>query len=69
MNMQVLDARCDMSGGYKVNVSRGEWIGRVSSEWFSRLDDEQATSPFGLKPNDIAAGIRRLARQVTRSAH
>jgi hypothetical protein len=32
MNMQVLDARRDMSGGYKVNVSRGERIGRVSSE-------------------------------------
>lgn len=26
------------SGGYKVDVSRGERVGRVSSEWFSRQD-------------------------------
>ncbi len=41
MNMQVLDARRDTSGGYKVDVSRGERIGRVSSEWFSRPADER----------------------------
>ena len=40
MNMQVLDARREVSGGYKVDVTRGERIGRVSSEWFSRPDDE-----------------------------
>jgi hypothetical protein len=32
---QVLDARRDTSGGYKVDVSRGQRVGRVSSEWFS----------------------------------
>ena len=32
MNMQVLDARRDLSGGYKVDVTRGERVGRVSSE-------------------------------------
>ncbi len=37
MNMQVLDAPRDISGGYKVDVSRGERIGRVSSEWFSPI--------------------------------
>lgn len=26
----------DARGGYKVDVSRGERIGRVSSEWFNR---------------------------------
>jgi predicted anti-sigma-YlaC factor YlaD len=31
MNIQVLDARSDARGGYKVDVSRGEQIGRVSS--------------------------------------
>ena len=41
MNMQVLDARRDLSGGYKVDVTRGERVGRVSSEWFSRPDDER----------------------------
>jgi hypothetical protein len=44
MNMQVLDARGDMSGGYKVDVTRGERIGRVSSEWFSRPADERYLS-------------------------
>ena len=44
MNMQVLDARRDASGGYKVDVGRGERVGRVSSEWFSRPDDERFLS-------------------------
>lgn len=32
------------SSGFKVDVSRGERIGRVSSEWFSRPDDERYLS-------------------------
>jgi len=32
------------SGGYKVDVSRGDHNGRVSSEWFSRPDDEKFLS-------------------------
>ena len=44
MTMQVLNARRDTSGGYKVDVSRGERVGRVSSEWFSRPDDERFLS-------------------------
>ncbi|MCD9824065.1 DUF932 domain-containing protein [Bradyrhizobium japonicum] len=44
MNMQVLDARRDTSGGYRVDVSRGERVGRVSSEWFSRPADERYLS-------------------------
>lgn len=32
------------SGAYKVDISRGERIGRVSSEWFSRPDDERYLS-------------------------
>src|SRR5437667_4146429 len=44
MNMQVLDARRDASGGYRVDVSRGERVGRVSSEWFSRHADERYLS-------------------------
>ena len=42
--LKVLDAACDRVGGYKVDVSRGERIGRVSSEWFSRHDDERYLS-------------------------
>ena len=33
-----------VSSGYKVDISRGERIGRVSSEWFSRPDDERYLS-------------------------
>ena len=32
------------AGGYKVDVSRGERNGRVSSEWFNRPDDERYLS-------------------------
>lgn len=32
------------SAGFKVDISRGERIGRVSSEWFSRPDDERYLS-------------------------
>lgn len=44
MNMQVLEARRDASGGYKVDVSRGQCMSRVSSEWFSRPIDERFLS-------------------------
>ena len=54
MNMQVLDARRDVSGGYKVDISRGERIGRVSSEWFSRPDDERF-----LSLGDLARSVRK----------
>jgi uncharacterized protein YodC (DUF2158 family) len=30
-----------VSGGFRVDVSRGERIGGVSSEWFARPDDER----------------------------
>ncbi|WP_296707417.1 DUF932 domain-containing protein [Rhodoblastus sp.] len=42
--VEVLDARRDASGGYRVDVSRGERVGRVSSEWFSRPADERYLS-------------------------
>jgi hypothetical protein len=62
MNMQVLDARRDMGGGYKVDISRGEQIGRVSSEWFSRSDDERY---FSL--SELADSVRsRSERSRTR---
>lgn len=62
MNMQVLDARRDTSGGYKVDVSRGERIGRVSSEWFSRPADERY-----LSLSELARAVRdRADRSRTR---
>ena len=33
-----------VTAGFKVDISRGERIGRVSSEWFSRPDDERHLS-------------------------
>jgi len=30
-----------VAGGYKVDISRGERIGRAPSEWFSRPGDER----------------------------
>ena len=56
MNMQVLDAGRDASGGYKVDVTRGERVGRVSSEWFSRPDDERF-----LSLGELAAMVRGRA--------
>jgi hypothetical protein len=62
MNMQVLDARRETTGGYKVDVSRGERVGRVSSEWFSRPADERY-----LSLSDLARSVRdRADRSRTR---
>jgi hypothetical protein len=43
-SMEVLSGRRDASGGYKVDVSRGQRVSRVSSEWFSRPADERFLS-------------------------
>jgi hypothetical protein len=42
--LNVLDAARGERGGYKVDVTRGQRIGRVSSEWFSRPADERYLS-------------------------
>ncbi|MVT70720.1 DUF932 domain-containing protein [Bradyrhizobium pachyrhizi] len=44
MNTQIVDAGRIASGGYKVDVRRGERVGRVSSEWFSRPADQRYLS-------------------------
>jgi hypothetical protein len=62
MNIQVLDARRDFSRGFKVDASRGERVGRVSSEWFSRPDDERF-----LSLGDLARAVgERAERSRTR---
>ena len=43
MNMMVSAAR-PVAGAYKVDISRGRNVSRVSSEWFSRPDDERFLS-------------------------
>ena len=60
MSFQVLDARSDASGGYKVDVSRGSRVGRVSSEWFSRPDDERFLSLTDLHASVNARAARRI---------
>ena len=61
--MEVLAPAVDRSGGYKVDVSRGERIGRVSSEWFARPDDERYLSLSEL----FVSVNRRTERSRTRT--
>lgn len=49
-----------VSSGYRVDVSRGERIGRVSSEWFSRPDDERY-----LSLTELHEAARRRAERAT----
>lgn len=49
--------------GYKVDLSRGERIGRVSSEWFSRPADERYLSLSNL----FAAVRTRIERSRSRT--
>lgn len=52
-----------VSSGFRVDVSRGERVGRVSSEWFSRPDDERY-----LNLTDLYDSVRRRAdRAQTRT--
>lgn len=62
-NVEVLGARPGARGGYKVDVGRGERIGRVSSEWFNRPDDERYLSLSEL----MAAVKGRADRSRTRT--
>ena len=67
MNMQVLDARNDSTAGYKVDVGRGQRVGRVSSEWFARPDDERYLSLDDLC-NTVRARSERSQTRVVESA-
>ncbi|MDE0878514.1 MAG: DUF932 domain-containing protein [Sphingomonas bacterium] len=50
--------------GYKVDISRGERIGRASSEWFSRPDDERYLSLSALHDAVLRRAERATARTV-----
>lgn len=56
------------SSGYKVDISRGERIDRVSSEWFSRPDDERFLSLGALHAAVRARAERATARTVETKA-
>ncbi|WP_407186846.1 DUF932 domain-containing protein [Bradyrhizobium centrosematis] len=61
--VEVLSAGRDHAGGYKVDVTRGERVGRVSSEWFSRPADERY-----LSLSDLYAAVHgRTERSRTRT--
>ena len=47
-------------GPYKVDISRGSRIGRVSSEWFSRPDDERY-----LSLGELHAAVEARARRAS----
>lgn len=62
-HVEILDGRRDGNGGYKVDMSRGGHDGRVSSEWFSRPDDEKF-----LSLSDLYASVKgRAERSKTRT--
>lgn len=62
--LDVVDAASSDRDGYKVDVNRGERVGRVSSEWFSRPADERY-----LSLSELYASVRgRAERSRTRTA-
>ena len=61
-HMEIQAPARSVSNGYKVDVGRGQRIGRVSSEWFSRPDDERFLSLTDLNN----AVKRRSERSKTR---
>lgn len=66
--VQVLDASPDRSGGYKVDVGRGQRVGRVSSEWFSRPADERYLSLDVLMASVKGRAERSRTRTVESAA-
>ncbi|MBL8598964.1 MAG: DUF932 domain-containing protein [Devosia sp.] len=62
-NAVTIDAGRDAPGGYKVDLGRGQRVGRVSSEWFNRPADERY-----LSLSDLMASVRgRSERSRTRT--
>jgi hypothetical protein len=66
--VQSLNAGRDVRGGYKVDVGRGERVGRVSSEWFSRPDDERYLSLSELMASVKGRADRSRTRTVETAA-
>src|SRR5881397_71944 len=63
--VDILDEAHDArSGGYKVDINRGKRVSRVSSEWFSRPEDERY-----LSLSELLTAVRgRAERSRTRTA-
>src|SRR3546814_47537 len=60
MTHPIQAAPADHAPGYKVDISRGQRIGRVSSEWFSRPEDERY-----LSLNELFDVVRARAEAAT----
>lgn len=67
-SLETLDAAPRARGGYHVDVSRGERIGRVSSEWFNRPDDERYLSLSELHNSVRGRAERSRTRTVDSAA-
>lgn len=59
-----------VNSGFKVDISRGERIGRVSSEWYSRPDDERFLSllSFTTRFDPAPSARMHVLSKVPRSA-
>lgn len=64
MNTMTINASQPVSKGFGVDISRGENIGRVSSEWFSRPDDQRYLSLTELYDAVKGRADRAKARTV-----
>lgn len=64
----LLPTSSPVSSGFKVDISRGERIGRVSSEWFSRPGDERYLSLSELHHAVKTRAAHARARTVESSA-
>ncbi|MER9675013.1 DUF932 domain-containing protein [Mesorhizobium sp. M0208] len=67
-NSVTIDAGRDAPGGYRVDASRGERIGRVSSEWFNRPADERYLSLSELMASVQGRSERSRTRTVESAA-
>lgn len=66
--IEISVAAGDDRGGYKVDASRGERIGRVSSEWFSRPADERYLSISELMTTVKGRAERSRTRTIESAA-
>jgi len=66
--VEILAPARDARRGYKVDASRGQRIGRVSSEWFNRPDDERYLSLTDLWTTVKSRSERSQSRIVESAA-
>ncbi|MBM2713478.1 DUF932 domain-containing protein [Mesorhizobium caraganae] len=62
--MEIQSPTRNIRAGYKVDVSRGQRVGRVSSEWFNRPADERYLSLSDLRDSVRARSQRSRTRIV-----